>query len=113
MKSIRIRFIAMGLTVAPFVLAGWFFASWLSSSAFAAADRPSLVVIDPPEKFHQIAQQQGFKILSTEELDEISMTAVRVRVPKGHRAHSAALLLRNYCPELVVDGTSIDYRQDL
>lgn len=109
MKSIKLRFVAMGLTVAPFILAGWFFASWLNSSAFAAAERATLVVVDPPMKFYVLAERLGFKILTINELDALSLTTTEIRVPKGHRSKSAALLLRAYIPELIVDGATLEY----
>ena len=51
MKSMKLRLIAMGLTVLPFIFAGWIFTSWLAGSALAAGERGELVVIDPPQQF--------------------------------------------------------------
>ncbi len=105
MKSMKIRVIAMGLTILPFVLAGWLFASWLAGSAFAAAERGELVIIDPPEVLYKYTNRFGFKVINTTALASLDMEAVTLRIPKGHQPRSAALLLRNYVPELVVDGS--------
>ena len=111
MKSINFRFIAhritLGLTILPFILAGWIFASWLAGSALAAGERASLVIVDPPQEFYGVEHRLGFKVTDQTDLPDIGMTTITVRVPKGHHPRSAALLLRNSIPELVVDGTSL------
>ena len=109
MKSMKLRLIAMGLTVLPFIFAGWIFTSWLAGSALAAGERGEVVVIDPPQQFFQIANRLGFKITRSEDISELDMTAITVRVPRGHYPRSAALLLKNYIPELVVDGSSLGF----
>ena len=107
-KNLTPHRLSIGLTILPFIFAGWIFASWLASSALAAGERGSLIVVDPPQKFYPIAHRLGFKVMDSTELDDLGMTTVTVRIPKGHYPHSAALLLRNSIPELVVDGTSIE-----
>jgi len=97
----------MGLTILPFLIAGWIFASWLAGSALAANDRASLIVIDPPQEFYGVAHRLGFKVTATTDLTDLDMTAVTVQIPKGHYPHSAALLLRDSIPGLVLDGASI------
>tara|TARA_B100000315_G_scaffold260437_1_gene321868 strand:- start:5164 stop:5499 length:336 start_codon:yes stop_codon:yes gene_type:complete len=108
MKSITLRIIAMSLTILPFVLAGWIFTSWLAGSALAAVERGELVVIDPPQKIYEISHRLGFKVIKTTALMALDMEAVSLRIPKGHHPKSAAILLRNYVPELVVDGSSFN-----
>ncbi|MBT3915381.1 MAG: hypothetical protein HN731_19920 [Rhodospirillaceae bacterium] len=105
MKSIKLRFIAMGLTILPFVLAGWLFASWLAGSAFAAVERGELIIIDPPQILYKYTDRFGFKVVNAVALNSLDMKAVTLRVPKGHHPKSAAILLRNYVPGLIVDGS--------
>jgi hypothetical protein len=107
MKSMKLRIVALGLTSIPFIFAGWVFASWLATSALAADERGTLVVVDPPQEFYSIANRLGFKVMDEIALKDLDMITVTIRIPKGHYPHSAALLLRNSIPELVVDGSTL------
>lgn len=111
MQNFKKRFnthrLSMGLTVLPFIFAGWIFASWLASSAFAAGERGSIVLVDPPQEFYEVAHRLGFKVTGATELKELEMKIVTVRIPRGHYPYSAALLLRHSLPDLVMDGSNI------
>jgi len=95
---------AVGLLVAPFFVAGWFFASWLSDPALQDQTRAEILIVDPPAQFDQVAQDLGFWITSTPDIKNVNRVSLSVRAPKGLSAESAMHLLRQEFPGVVLNA---------
>lgn len=63
-----------------------------------------LVVIDPPTGFADGARVLGFTILERVQLDELSFSVYRVRIPSGQSVRSARRSLLGRYPGLVIDA---------
>ena len=104
MNNKKFRLAGICLLIAPFFLAGWFIASWLSNSYTHDSTRAEFVVIDPPSQFDLIAQHLGFGITNAPNIKNMDRLAYNLRAPRGLTAESALQLLRDEFPGIVLNA---------
>ncbi len=63
-----------------------------------------LVVVDPPAGFAEGASSLGFTILERVQLEELSFSVFRVRIPSGQNVRSARRSLLGRYPGLIIDA---------
>ena len=102
MRIVNTRYTAIILLASPFVVLGWFFASWLSQQTAKAVERPEIVVVDPPKQFDQTVARLGFLVIKKNEYTENANTFYRVRIPKGFEVETAKNFLRQQVPGLIL-----------
>lgn len=105
MKSKNFQIVAVGLLVAPFFIAGWVFASWLSDPTLQDQARAEILIVDPPAQFDQVAQDLGFWITSAPDARNVNRVSLNVRAPKGLSAESALRMLRQEFPGVVLNAS--------
>ena len=104
MRSKKLRTAGIGLLTTPFFVAGWFIASWLSTSYPQESTRAEILVIDPPLQFDLVAQDLGFGISNAPKIKDKDRVAYHVRAPKGLTAESALQILKDEFPGVVLDA---------
>ena len=102
MRKINTRYAAIALLAFPFVVLGWFFASWLSQQTAKAEIRPEIVIVDPPKEFGQTVARLGFVVIDKNNYAEIDFTSYRVRIPKGFEVETAKDYLRQQVPGVIL-----------
>ena len=102
MRNLNTRYAAIILMASPFVVLGWFFASWLSQQTAKAVERPEIVIVDPPKQFGQAVARLGFVVVKKNDYTEIDGTSYRVRIPKGFEVETAKNFLRQQVPGLIL-----------
>ena len=100
----KVHFAGIGLLIAPFFVAGWFIASWLSNS-YTGQHRAEIIVIDPPPQFDLVAQDLGFKVTNAPNITNMNGFAYNLRAPRGTTADSALQLLKDEFPGLALDAS--------
>ncbi len=102
MRIINRRHAAIVLVASPFVVLGWFFASWLAHQTARVSERPEIVIVDPPKEFNKTAARLGFIVVQKDDNSEIEFKSYRVRIPKGFEVESAKNYLRQHVPGLIL-----------
>ena len=110
MNRKNLRFAGIVLLIAPFFLAGWFIASWLSNSYPQDIARAKIIVIDPPSQFDLIAQDLGFGITNASKIKNMNRVAYDVRAPRGLTAEGALQLLRDEFPGIALNASHYSVR---
>jgi len=110
MNRKNLRFAGIVLLIAPFFLAGWFIASWLSHSYTQDITRAKIIVIDPPSQFDLIAQDLGFGITNASKIKNMNRVAYDVRAPRGLTAEGALQLLRDEFPGIALNASHYSVR---
>ena len=105
MNNKKLRFVGIGLLIAPFFVAGWFIASWLSGAYTQDSTRAEIIVIDPPSQFDLIVQNLGFGITDAPNIKNMNRLAYNIRAPRGLTAESALQLLKDEFPGIVLDAS--------
>ncbi len=100
MKSKNIRIAALGISMVPFFIAGWFFTGWLSDKSIDAPPRAELIIVDPPAELDQVAQNLGFWVTSRDSGANIDRISISLRVPRGLSQKMAVSMLRREIPGL-------------
>ena len=96
--------IVFALLVAPGLVAGGWFVSNFTFVGFS--DKPQnaeLVVLDAPDGFEILAHRLGYELAEKNILQELGMTALRLKAPSGMSAESAKKTLSASFPKLVIE----------
>ena len=105
MNSNKMRVAGVGLLTAPFFVAGWFIASWLSDAPLQDIIRAEILVVDPPAQFDLIAHNLGFGITNASDIKNTDRIAYSLRAPTGFTAESALQLLKDEFPGVVLNAS--------
>jgi hypothetical protein len=96
--------LVFALLVAPGLVAGGWFVSNFTFVGFS--DKPQnaeLVVLDAPDGFEILAHRLGYELAEKNILQELGMTALRLKAPHGMSAENAKKVLSSSFPKLVIE----------
>ena len=99
------RVAGVALLIAPFFVAGWFIAYWLSNAPLQDSNRAEFLVFDPPAQFDLVAQDLGFGITNASDIKNTDRVAYSLRAPTGFTAESAIQLLKEEFPGVVLNAS--------
>jgi hypothetical protein len=96
--------IVFALLVAPGLVAGgWFVSNFTFDDSSIERQNAELVVIDAPEGFEILAHRLGFELAEKNILQELGLTALRLKAPSGMSGENAKKALSLSFPKLVIE----------
>ncbi len=105
MRSKNLRVAGVSILTAPFFLAGWFVAAWLSTSPLEDSTRVKIVVVDPPAELDRVAQNLGFGVIDISNIKTLRRAALSLHAPNGVSAETALQILKEEFPGVALNAS--------